>query len=100
MDPNLRRKERTRGYILKMLMQEYPNVMDADVVYFTLNDLGFCMDRETFNFHLGYLLEKRLIREEKRTAGKAITIRMIAATSYGLDVMDGRVSECGVDTEI
>ncbi len=98
MDPDLRRKERARGFILKILMQSYPNAMDESVVFFTLNDLGMEMSRDSFNFHLGYLIEKKMIREEKRSAGK-IHIRMVAATSHGVDVMDGRIPDCGVDID-
>jgi hypothetical protein len=100
MDPQLRRKERARGYILKILLQSYPNATDAEVVYFTLNDLGFTMDKAAYDFHIGYLVEKGLVKEEKRTAGKRISLRMLSATSRGVDVMDGRCEECGVDIEL
>jgi len=91
------RYRRVRGAILKMLANEHPGPIDFVVLFKLMDDLRYTMTHEELESHLVYLEEKGCVRRETRkTTG--VEIKLATITPKGLDVLDGFVDECGVDT--
>jgi hypothetical protein len=96
-DAKKERYRRIRGAILKLLAHEHPGSIDAKVLHFLMDDLGYTMTEEELESHLVYLSEKNCVRlETRKTTGVEIKIAVI--TPMGLDVLDGFKDDCGVDT--
>lgn len=91
------RYRRIRGAILKLLAHEHPNPIDVKVLHFLLDDLGYTITEEELDSHLVYLAEKDCVRMEKRKS-TGVEIRMVVVAPKGLDVLDGFMDDCGVDT--
>lgn len=83
-----------RRQILKILAPEYPKTIDCDILRRVLANWGHAMDADKLNAYLAYLVERGCIRvEEKKDFG----FTLVAITSVGLDVLDGRRPECGIE---
>ncbi len=91
---NAIRHNMIRLQILKILAPEYPNPIDFDILRRVLANWGHAMDHGQLGGYLAYLTEKGCVRvEEKKDFG----FTLVAITSTGLDVLDGRKAECGID---
>lgn len=97
-DPRKERYRRIRGAILKLLAHEHPNHIDAKVLHFLLDDLGYTMSEEELDSHLAYLAEPpgECVRVDTRESTD-IRIKMVVITRKGLNVLDGFAADCGVD---
>ncbi len=95
-DVRKERYRRIRGAILKLLAHEHPGPIDAKVLQFLLDDLGYTIDEEELSSHVAYLQEKGCLKQEKRQSSGA-KITMVLITAQGLDVLDGFKPDCGVD---
>lgn len=83
-----------RLQVLKILAPEYPRTIDFDILRRVLANWGYALDAEKLRGYLAYLVEKGCVRvEEKKDFG----FTLVAITSVGLDVLDGRRPECGIE---
>ncbi len=96
MDAKKERYRRIRGAILKLLAYEHPRPVDSKVLHVLLDDLQYSITDEECQSHIVYLAEKGLVHIEKRKCG-AVSLEMVTISPRGLDVLDGFVSEAGVD---
>lgn len=96
MEAKKERYKRIRGVILKLLAHQHPGPLDSKVLYFLLDDLRYSASEAEYESQLAYLDEKELIKKETRkTSG--VEIEMLVITSHGLDLIDGFISDVGVD---
>lgn len=83
-----------RRRILDILAPEYPKTVDGIILQRVLANFGHPMDTEKLKSYLAYLEERRCVtvKEVKDT-----DIFMAAITADGLDVIDGRKNERGIE---
>ena len=94
MDMNAMRHNLIRRQILKILEPEYPKTIDAQVLRRVLDNFGHAMDLSKLRSYLAYLEERGCVKViEKKDFG----IVLVSITSTGLDVIDGRKDECGIE---
>ncbi len=91
MEPE--RHNLAREQILKVLAPEYPKSVDAVILRRCLANFGHPMDAHRLSGYLAYLVEIGCVIVEEK---KPYDITLVRITSRGLDVLDGRVTECGV----
>jgi len=96
MEAKKEKYRRIRGAILKLLAHQHPGAIDSMVLYFLLDDLGYTISEEEFKSHCSYLVEKSMLKKEMRKSS-GVEIEMIIITSKGLDLLDGFITEPGVD---
>ena len=96
MDVRREKYRRVRGVILKFLATAHPGAVDSRVLYHLLDDVRYTITEDEFLSHTIYLAELGYIRKEERKAtGVAVTMYII--TPQGLNLLDGFVSDVGVD---
>jgi len=94
MNYEVQKHEIARGKILKILAPVYPHPVDAVMLRRLLDDFGMAVSEETLLAYIAYLEERGYVRTSVR---KHTDIRMIEATALGLDVVDRRKEDEGVD---
>ncbi|GER92677.1 hypothetical protein A45J_0395 [hot springs metagenome] len=96
MEPKKERYRRIRGAILKLLAHQHPGTLDDKVLYWLLDDLRYSCSDEEYESHIAYLAEERLMHVERRKTG-GVEIRMFKISTKGLNVLDGFITDPGVD---
>jgi len=90
----IQRHEVARGKLLKILVADYPNPIDSVLLRRLLDTFGMPVREEALLSYVAYLEERGYVRTETR---RGSDIRMVSATATGVDVVDGRVEDEGVD---
>lgn len=88
------RHNMTRRHILTIAAKCYPRPVDAELLRATLATLGYPMRAETLEFYLAYLEEKQCLKIERK---EAYGIVLVTITARGIDAIDGRVKDCGIE---
>lgn len=83
-----------RLQILKILAPEYPKTIDFDILRRVLANWGYALDKDKLAGYLAYLTEKGCVRVEVKSD---FGFTLVSITSNGLDVLDGRRPECGIE---
>lgn len=91
---NSLRHNAVRRQILKILAPEYPKTVDMAILQRVLATFGHAMDTEKLRAYLAYLEERECIRVVEKSGFDFV---MVSITSTGLDVLDGRKDECGIE---
>mgnify|MGYP000044197798 CR=1 FL=1 len=87
---------RLRVAILELLRTEYPGALDVKVLRFSLDSLGWPLTAEALRAHLRYLEEKGLLKVQHRR-GYGFSLSFVSLTARGWDLLDGHITEEGVD---
>jgi repressor of nif and glnA expression len=83
-----------RRHILTIASKSYPRPVDFELLRATLGTLGYPITQSALEFYLRYLEEKGCVKLERR---EAYDLVMVTITAKGIDVLDGRISECGIE---
>ncbi len=97
MDPKKEKYRRIRGAMLKLLACEHPGSIDSKMLHYLLEDLRYVITEEECESHSAYLEAKGFVKRDRRKTGK-IELNIFTITPAGLDVLDGFVSDVGIDT--
>ena len=92
MKMTAQRHNLAREQILKILAPEYPKPVDAVILRRCLANFEHPMDANKLAGYLAYLVERGCVVVEE----KPYDITLVRITSTGLDVLDGRVDDCGI----
>lgn len=96
MNIEAERHNRVRVLILKILAPQHPNKVDAVLIRRLLADFGVPISEHSLKSYLAYLEERGCVAvTEKRDFG----ITMVSITAKGLDILDGRVVEQGIELD-
>ena len=87
------RHNMVRRHILTVASKSYPRPVDFELMRQTLATLGYPLTTAELDFYVAYLAEKKCLKVDRREAYK---LTMITITAHGVDVMDGRIQDCGV----
>ncbi len=93
MTMDAERHNLVREQILKVLAPEYPKPVDAVILRRCLANFGHPMDVHKLTGYLAYLQERGCVVVEEK---KSFAITLVRITSRGLDVIDGRIKDCGI----
>lgn len=94
MNIEAERHNRIRVLILKVLAPQHPNAVDAVLIRRLLADFGYPISEHSLKSYLAYLQERGCVTlAEKRDFG----ITMVSITAKGLDILDGRITEQGIE---
>lgn len=88
------RHNMVRRHILTIAAKSYPLPVDSELLRATLATLGYPMDAHALEFYVSYLEEKGCLKIEKK---ESYRITLIAITARGIDAMDGRLRDCGIE---
>jgi hypothetical protein len=88
------RHNMVRRHILTIAAKSYPLPIDSELLRATLATLGYPMDERALEFYVSYLAEKECLKIEKHSSFR---ITLISITARGIDAMDGRMRDCGVE---
>jgi hypothetical protein len=83
-----------RRHILTIAAKAYPRSVDSELLRATMATLGYPMDSHTLDFYLNYLAEKSCLTLDRK---EGFGITLVRITAYGIDAMDGRVKDCGIE---
>lgn len=86
--------EIARGKIVKILAPEHPHPIDSVMLRRLLDDFGISVTEDAMTSYIAYLEERGYVRTETR---KHTGIVMVFATAKGLDLIDGRIDDEGVE---
>jgi hypothetical protein len=89
-----KRHNMVRRHILTIAAKSYPRPIDSELLRATLATLGYPMDGHALEFYVSYLAEKECLKVEKK---EAFEITLITITARGIDAMDGRLRDCGIE---
>jgi len=86
------RQELTRGEILLYLTKVYPQGATPQVLKHYLEERGYPVLNEEFDFHIQYLADASFVTCElsRWEVGAAEKIRLVKITKAGIDEVDGR----------
>lgn len=88
------KQKRIRFLILKITAPEHPMPLDAVIIRRCLMNHGYPIPMKDLESHLAYLAEKQMVKlEERRDYG----ITLASITAKGLDVVEGRTTDPGID---
>lgn len=90
------RHELARGQILKILAPEHPNPVDFTLLRRLLDTFGFTVRDETLISYCAYLQERGYLKMEVRKTSVGV-LRFAMITATGLDLLDGRKDDDGVE---
>ena len=90
---------RIRIAVLSLLKTQYPGSLDLKVLKFSLDNLGYPLLDEHISAHLSYLEEKGYLARTKRK-GPGFEISFCTLTARGWDLIDGHITEKGIDDEL
>lgn len=93
--PEAVKHDRIRQLILKALEPGYPTPLDTIVLRRHMANFGYPLSEEDLNSYLAYLDDKELVKIDRRQGG----IVLVRLSAKGLDVLDERISVCGVGQE-
>lgn len=87
--------DRIRQLILRIAFKAFPNAIDSELLRATLSTLGYPMTANDLRIYLAYLADhqKALLELEEK---EEFSILLVTLTAKGMDVMDGRIRECGI----
>jgi hypothetical protein len=88
------RHNMVRRHILTIAAKSYPLPVDSELLRATLATLGYPMDEHALEFYVSYLAEKECLKIEKHGSFR---ITLISITARGIDAMDGRLRDCGIE---
>ncbi|MGA3114856.1 MAG: hypothetical protein ABSF90_10550 [Syntrophobacteraceae bacterium] len=83
-----------RRHILTVVAKSYPRPVDSELLRATLATLGYPMEAHALEFYVSYLQEKECLKVETKMA---YGITLITITARGIDAMDGRLRDCGIE---
>jgi hypothetical protein len=89
------RRRRVRLFMMKVLATEHPMPVDEVILRRCLANFGYPLDLREFASNAAYLAERGYVKREER---KRFGIAMIVITANGLEVLDGRIQDPGVDS--
>jgi hypothetical protein len=88
------RHNMVRRHILTIAAKSYPRPIDFELLRATMGTLGYPMTASALEFYLAYLVERNCLTVERK---ETFNITMITITAHGIDAMDGRVKDCGIE---
>lgn len=93
------KNRRIRIALLNLLKTEYPGALDLKSLQFAMDNLGYPMPEGMLDAHLKYLEEKGYVHLERKK-GFGFDISFASLTAKGWDLIDGYLSERGIDEKI
>ncbi len=96
MNIEAEKHNRIRVLILKILSPQYPHPVDAVLLRRCLADFGYPISEKSLVSYLAYLSERGAVKLDQK---KDFEIVMASATAKGLDILDGRISEQGIELD-
>ncbi len=89
------KNKRIREIILTILRKDYPNPVDAVVLRYAIDNIGYPLLHKEFEAHLKYLAEKGYLKIElKKSFG--MNMMLTELTAAGWDLMDGLSRDKGI----
>lgn len=85
-----------RVLILKILAPQHPNRVDSVLIRRVLADFGYPISDHSLRSYLAYLEERGCIKTDER---RQYDILMASITAKGLDILDGRLAESGLELD-
>jgi len=90
------RHNRIRVCILKVLAPQHPNKVDSVLLQRVLADFGYPVSDHSLRSYLAYLEERKCVRLDEK---KAFGILLASITAHGLDILDKRATEEGIELD-
>lgn len=90
------RHNRIRVLVLKILAPQHPNRVDAVLIRRLLADFGFPISEHSLKSYLAYLNERGCVAIEEKPQ---YDITLVSITAKGLDILDGRIAEQGIELD-
>jgi len=94
MNIEMEKHNMIRVLILKILCPEYPKAVDAVLLRRCLADFSYPQSEKSLKSYLAYLQELGCIKVDEK---KDYDITMVTITAKGLDILDGRIAEPGIE---
>ncbi len=96
MNYEAEKHNRIRVMILKILAPTHPQMIDSVLLRRCLADFSYPLSDQSLRSYLAYLMERGCVRLEEK---KKFDITMAAITAKGLDLLDGRITEQGIELD-
>jgi len=96
MNIEAEKHNRIRVLILKILAPQHPNPTDAVLLRRCLADFGYPVAEHSLKSYLAYLAERGCVTITEK---KDFDITMASITAKGLDLLDGRIIEPGIELD-